>query len=130
MKNISDQQRFRMISGMGFAALVIAGCASIPPPNEQMAVSKVAVTNATSAGGNEFASGEMRSAHDKLDRAGQAMVSEDYKNARLLAEEAEVDAQLAATKARSAKAQQAAATVQEDSRVLRNELDRRTHQSQ
>ncbi len=130
MKNISDQQRFRMISGMGFAALVIAGCASIPPPTEQLAVAKVAVSNATSAGGNEFASGEMRAAHDKLDRAGLAMVSEDYKNARLLAEEAEVDAQLAATKARSAKAQQAAATVQEDSRVLRNELDRRTHQSQ
>lgn len=127
MKNLSDLQKIQMI---GLAALVIAGCASLPPPTEQLAVSKVAVTNATSAGGNELASGEMRAAHDKLDRAGQAMVSEDYKSARLLAEEAEVDAQLAAAKARSAKAQQAAATVQEDSRILRNELDRRTHQSQ
>jgi hypothetical protein len=127
MKKISKhQQWYRTMSGVGFAALVIAGCASVPPPTEQIAVSKQAVSNATSAGGNEFASADMRAAQDKLDRAIQAMTAEDYKNAQLLAEQAQVDAQLAAAKARSAKAQKAAATVQEDSRVLRKEIDRKS----
>jgi hypothetical protein len=126
MKKISKRQWYRTISGFGFAAVVIAGCASVPPPTEQIAVSKQAVANATSAGGNEFASADMRAAQDKLDRAIQAMNAEDYPNARSLAEQAQVDAQLAAVKARSAKAQKAAAAVQEDSRVLRNEIDRKS----
>lgn len=126
MKNISKHQSYRTMAGIGFAALAMAGCASIPAPTEQLAVSKVAVSNATSSGGNEFASVEMRAAQDKLDRAVQAMVVEDYKNAQLLAEQAQVDAQLAAAKARAAKAQQAAATVQEDSHILRKELDRKS----
>ena len=126
MKNIFTHQSYRTMSGIGFVALAMAGCANIPAPTEQLAVSKVAVSNATSSGGNEFASVEMRAAQDKLDRAVQAMVVEDYKNARYLAEQAEVDAQLAAAKARAAKAQQAALTIKEDSHILRNELDRKT----
>jgi hypothetical protein len=127
MKKISKHQWYRMMSGIGFAAVVIAGCASVlPPPTEQIAVSKAAVSDAIGAGGNEFASADMRAAQDKLDRAIQAMTAEDYKNARLLAEQAQVDAQLAAAKARSAKAQKAAATVQEGSEVLRQEIDRKS----
>jgi len=127
MKKISKHQWYRTMSGIGFAAVVtIAGCASVPPPTEQIAVSKQAVSNATSAGGNEFAPAEMRAAQDKLDRAIQAMTAEDYKNARLLAEQAQVDAQLAAAKARSAKAQKAGASVQEGSEVLRKEIDRKS----
>jgi len=127
MKKISKHQWYRTMSGIGFAAVVmIAGCASVPPPTEQIAVSKQAVSNATSAGGNEFAPAEMRAAQDKLDRAIQAMTAEDYKNAKLLAEQAQVDAQLAAAKARSAKAQKAAASVQEGSEVLRKEIDRKS----
>lgn len=126
MKNISKRQWYLTIIGIGIASVSIAGCASLPPPTEQIAVSKVAVSNAASAGGNEFATADMRAARDKLDRAIQAMTAEDYKTARLLAEQAEVDAQLAASKARSAKAQKAADTVQEGSRVLRKEIDRKS----
>jgi hypothetical protein len=124
MKNISKHQWYRTMSGIGITAAMVVGCASVPAPTEQIAVSKMAVSSATSAGGNEFASAEIRAAQNKLDRAIQAMTAKDYKNARLLAEQAEVDAQLAASKARSAKAQKAAVTVQEDSRVLRMEIDR------
>src|SRR3989304_2721004 len=94
MKNISKHRWYRTMSGIGIAAAVVAGCASLPAPTEQIAVSKMAVSNATSAGGNEFASAEMRAAQDKLDRAIQAMTAKDYENARLLAEQAEVEAQL------------------------------------
>lgn len=126
MKNISKHQWNLAMSGIGFAALTIAGCASIPPPTEQIAVSKAAVANAASAGASEFAAADMRAAQEKLDRAIQAMTAEDYQTAQALAEQAQVDAQLAATKARSAKAQKAAVTVQEDSEILRKELERKS----
>ena len=116
----------RATLAIGFAVVTITGCATVQPPTEQIAVSKLAISNANSAGGNEFAVAEMRAAQDKLDRANLAMKAEDYKNAKTLAEQAQVDAQLATAKARTGKAQKAAATVQEDSRVLRNELDRKS----
>jgi hypothetical protein len=126
MKNVSNYQWCRAISGIGLAAAVMAGCASVPAPTEQIAVSKAAVANAVDAGGPEFASAEMRTAQEKLDRANQAMAAQDYERARWLAEQAQVDAQLAAAKARSAKAQKAAYALQEDSRVLREELNRKS----
>ena len=126
MKNIHQHAWHRATIAIGFAVVTVAGCATVQPPTEQLAVSKLAISNAASAGGNEFASAEMRAAQDKLDRANQAMKAEDYKNAQSLAEQAQADAQLAAAKARTGKAQKAAATVQEDSRVLRNELERKS----
>ncbi len=86
----------------------------------------MAVATATSADGNEFASAGVRAAQDKVDRAIQAMTAKDYKTAQVLAEQAQADAQLASAKAASAKAQKAADAVQEDSRVLRKELDRKS----
>lgn len=104
----------------------LAGCASTPAPTEQMAVSKAAVSNASSAGGNEFAPLQLKAAMDKMDAAERAMIKKDYVLARQLAEQAEVDAQLAGAMARSAKSKKAADALQEDSRVLRLEIDRKT----
>jgi hypothetical protein len=105
----------------------MAGCASTPAPTEQVAVSTAAVAHAVSAGGTESAPTEMRTAREKLDRANVAMAAKDYDRARSLAEEAQVDAQLAETKAHSTKAQKAADELQEDSRVLREEINRRSN---
>jgi hypothetical protein len=104
--------------------IFLSGCAVLPP-TEQMAVSKVAVTNATSAGGNEYAPLPLRSAMEKMDAAERAMTAEEYVLARQLAEQAQVDAQLAAATARSVKAQKAASSLQESNRVLRQEIDRK-----
>jgi Domain of unknown function (DUF4398) len=117
---------YRVMGGAGLAAAVMTGCASAPAPTEQLAVSKAAVANAVDAGGPELAPVEMRTAQEKLDRATQAMAAKDYDRARSLAEQAQVDAQLAGSKARSAKAQKAALAVQDDSRALREELDRKS----
>lgn len=108
------------------ATAMIAGCASTPPPLEQMAVSRAAVASASSSGANDTAPVQLKSAMDKMTAAEKAMSEEKYDLARNLAEEAQVDAQLAASMARSAKAQKAAEAIQEDSRVLRKELDRKT----
>jgi len=122
MNNASLHRHRRTLSAM-FVAL--AACASVPPPTGQMAVSRAAVANAAGAGAGEFAPMELKSAQDKMERAGRAMTREDYAVARTLAEEAQLDAQLAEKKTQAAKAQKAAAVTQEDNRVLREELERK-----
>lgn len=109
------------------ATLFISGCASTPPaPTADLAVSTAAVARADSAGGAQFSSMEMRTARDKLDRANLALAAKDHGRARMLAHEAQVDAQLAQAKAESTKARKAADELQEATRVLRLELDRKT----
>ena len=130
MKNFYQTRSMQKMLKFGItvaSTVLMVGCAGIPAPTEQMAVSKVAVSNATSAGGNEFAPLQLKSAMDKMDAAERAMTAEDYLQARQLAEQAQVDAQLAATTARSVKAQKAAGALQEDNRVLRQEIDRNAH---
>lgn len=122
LKSGQIARRVGIISVVGF---IISACASIPPPTEQMAVSKAAVTGATSAGGNEFAPLQLKSAMEKMDSAEQAMREENYLAARQLAEQAQVDAQVASATARSSKAQKAASALQEDTQVLRKELNRK-----
>ena len=124
-KSFSDPWH-RAIGAIGCAAVVIAGCASVAPPKEQMAVSKSAIANAVSAGGVEYAPVEMSAAQEKMDRANRAMEKEDYEKARWLAEEAQADARLAEKKAQSAKAQKSANVLQDDIRVLREEINRKS----
>lgn len=109
----------------GVVALLAAGCSSLKTPaTADVAVTKAAVDNASSAGGAEFAPVEMTAARNKLALANKAMASKDYKLAVDLAAQAQADAKLAQGKANSAKAQAAADALQEDVRVLREELER------
>lgn len=112
------------LAGIAGVTMLMLGCASMPPPTEQMAVSKATVSRATSVGGNEFAPVELRSATEKMNAAEQAMDNEEYLKARRLAEQAQVDAKLAETRAALAKAQLAVKNAEESNRVLRQELDR------
>ena len=109
----------------GLALLMLAGCASQKAPaTADVAVSRAAVDNATSAGAAELAPAEMTSAREKMLRANQALAAKDYQAARDLATQAQADARLAQSKANSAKATAAADALQENIRVLREELDR------
>jgi hypothetical protein len=107
------------------AVLMTAGCSSLKTPaTSSVAVSKAAVDNAADAGGSEFAPLEMNAAREKMALANKAMAAKDYKLARDLANQAQADAKLAQGKANSAKAQAAATALNDDLRVLRQELDR------
>ena len=109
---------------LAVAALALAGCATAPAPTEQMAVAKAAVADAVSAGGAEFAPGVFKSAQEKLDRGNAAMAAREYNDARRYAEEAEVDARLAAVTARSTKAQRAVTELELGIRALKEEIAR------
>jgi hypothetical protein len=89
-----------------------------------MAVTKAAVDSAVKADGTQYAPLELKSAQDKLTAANTAMATKDYKKADRLAEQAQVDAQLADVKARAVKAQKAVQDSQEGLRVLHQELER------
>ena len=112
--------------GLSAAALaLLVGCSSMKTPaTADVAVSKAAVDSAVGAGGAEFAPLEMESARTKMAAANKAMADKDYKLAASLANEAQADAKLAQGKANSAKAQAAADALQDNLRVLREELDR------
>ncbi len=109
----------------GAALVLTVGCSSLKTPaTADVAVSKAAIDNAASADGAQFAPLEMTAAREKLALANQAMRVKDYKLASEMANQAQADAKLAQNKASSVKAQAAADVLQEDIRVLREELNR------
>lgn len=110
------------------AALLSACASQKTPATADVAVSRAAVENATQAGAADLAPAELLSAREKMQRASRALADKDYKLASDLAQQAQADAKLAQSKATSAKATSAADEVQENVRVLREELDRANKQ--
>lgn len=86
------------------ALLALAGCANDPAPNEQMRLTVQAVEQARAVGADPQLE-EMREAERKLARAEKNMGEEDYKRARVFAEQAELDARLAEAKVLNQKSQ-------------------------
>lgn len=117
----------RFLAGSAaLGAALLAGCASAPPPTEQMAVSRKAVERA--AGTPEvvqWAPSELDRARIKIADAERAMSNRDYDVARRLADEAEADARLAEARAGARKSDRAVRDVNEALRSLRDELARR-----
>ncbi len=125
MVNNCSRSVFLAVAMSALFVAIAAGCATVPAPTDQVAVSKAAIADAVSAGGGEYASNDLRNAQVKIERAEHAMGAQDYTLARSLAEEAEVDARLAATTARSVKAQRAVDEVHASIRALQDELSRK-----
>ncbi len=122
---LSQRSRSRLVYALlAGGAMVLAGCSGTPP-TEQLAVSKSAVTHASTAATTQYAPVELQSAKDKLERAENAMAQEDYVLASQLAAEAQADARLAEAKSESAQAQKTAQDTQDASRVLREEINRK-----
>ena len=109
--------------------IVTTGCTSMKTPaTADVAVSREAVSNAADADAGKYAPAELKSAQDKVAAANKALLAKDYPLAHDLATQAHADARLAQSKANSAKASAAADAVQDDVRVLREELRRANQQ--
>jgi len=120
--------RIRTICMLGITAAFAVGCATENPPTAQLAAANTAITDASAAGAPELAPSDLSTARDKLSRANTEVASKDYREASRLATEAEVDARLAQSRASAVRSQKAASTVQDDVRVLREELNRQQTQ--
>lgn len=77
----------------------VAGCVLHPMPPPQLAASEAAIARAVQAGAAAYAPGELRLAMEKLELSRRWIAARDYEPARWLAEQAEVDADLATVKA-------------------------------
>lgn len=110
----------------GATVLLLASCASPQktPATAEVAVSRNPVQHAVPAGAPELAPDEITAARQKMLMANQALAAKDYTRARQLALEAQADAQLAQSKANSAKASAMSSQLNNDLRVLRGEVDR------
>ena len=86
------------ILALGLAVLALAGCANDPAPVEQLRLTEQAVAQARAVGASAEQSPDMKLAEEKLARAQKNMGEQDYKRARIFAEQAELDARLAESK--------------------------------
>ena len=92
-----------------FAALAVvalAGCAADPAPNEQMRLTEQALEQARAVGANAEDITELKQAEDKVARASAEMTEGSYNDARMLAEQAELDARLAEARVLTLKSQE------------------------
>jgi hypothetical protein len=108
----------------------LAACASSPIPNEKIAVAKASVQRAEQAGAPELAPVELATARDKLSRAEKAAADRDAQPATMLAEQANVDAQLAEATANQQRSHKAAMEFDASMQALRNESMRSTQPTQ
>jgi hypothetical protein len=122
-KACTDLSRLQRIAAIALA-LGLAACSSMPRPSEQIDAARAAVSKAEPVvvqdGGVE-----LRVAQYKLARADQEAQRGDYANARIYAEQAQVDADYARAIAENARVQRAAADANQSVRRLQDELDRR-----
>lgn len=108
------------------SGVVLAGCSSQPIPNERLAVGRSSIESAQSAGAAELAPVELNRAREKLAKATEAAQKKEYLLARRMADEADVDAQVARTKANAQRSVRAADEITASLRTLREQLNRYT----
>jgi hypothetical protein len=104
--------------------LALGACASGPPPDDEIAAAEVALTEANDAGALERAPAPLALARDKFERAQSAAAAGENTEAARLAEQALVDAQLAAAEARSEVAREHADELRTSIETLHEEVTR------
>ena len=106
------------------AALLLTGCASVPPPDSAMNAAQGQLQAARDAQAADYAPVDLGFAQDKFQQAQAAMAQRDYEDAATLAEEARADAELARAKARLAAARAQMQSKLEENNALRAEGSR------
>jgi septal ring factor EnvC (AmiA/AmiB activator) len=110
-------------------AFGIVACASSPMPVDKLAVAKSSVDRAEQAQAAQFAQVELSTARNKLAAAQAAADKHDADVAARLADQADVDAQLAEHTARAKQQQQLVDQMEASLRDLRNETLRNVNDS-
>ncbi|MET0613345.1 MAG: DUF4398 domain-containing protein [Pseudomonas caspiana] len=88
------------------ALLALAGCAADPAPIEQMRLTEQALEQAKAVGATADEVPQMKLAEDKYNRAKGSMADQSFRNARMRAEQAELDARLAEARVLTEKSQE------------------------
>jgi capsule polysaccharide export protein KpsE/RkpR len=107
---------------LALAVLGLAGCANDPAPNEQLRLSEQALEQARAVGATEQVP-EFKLAEDKLARAKSNMLGESYRDARMRAEQAELDARLGEARVLNQKSEEQLQVLQSRIKRLRKQLE-------
>ncbi|MFJ2986114.1 MULTISPECIES: DUF4398 domain-containing protein [unclassified Pseudomonas] len=107
---------------LAVALLGLAGCANDPAPNEQMRISEQALEQAKAVGATDQVEA-LKLAEDKLARAKTNMLTEDFRDARMRAEQAELDARLAEARVLNQKSDEQLDALQSRVKRLRKQLE-------
>jgi hypothetical protein len=108
-------------------AFGIVACASTPMPVEKLAVAKSSLERAEQAQAAQFAQVELNSARNKYAAAQAAADKKDAQVAARLADQADIDAQLAESTARAKQQEQLVTEMDAGLRDLRNETLRQNN---
>lgn len=111
----------RLLAGTALLALV-AACATTPPDPSMLDNARDAIAQAEGANAGEYAPIELRYARERLQQAGQALENDRPDDARRLAEQAEIEAQLALARTRAALARAELQRKQEQLEQVRADL--------
>jgi septal ring factor EnvC (AmiA/AmiB activator) len=106
-------------------AFGIVACASSPPPIEKLTIAKTSIERAEQAQAAQFAQVELNSARAKFAAAQTAADRNDAEIAARMADQADVDAQLAESTARAKQQEQLVTEMDASLRDLRNETLRK-----
>lgn len=112
-----------LTAGVCAAAAILAGCGSTPVPREQLAVGQASIQAAQTAGAGELAPVELQRAREKYAMAVAAAKEREFEAARKLADEADIDAQVARTKAQAERSRRAADEVRAGVRTLQQQIN-------
>jgi hypothetical protein len=100
-------------------AFAIVACASMPPPTERLDIARTSLARAEQAQASRFAQIELDQARGKLAAAQAAVDRGDAEAAARMADQADVDAQLAESTARAREQEQRADDMDASLRDLR-----------
>ena len=124
---MQNRLRTSMTVGMALGAVTLVGCASsVPRPDDQLAATEAAIAAAEGADARETAPVLLNSAQEKLLEARTKMSNEQYRSATWLLEDAEVEANLAQAKAKTAETQRAVTELKKSIQTLQEQLNNQT----
>jgi hypothetical protein len=117
------------IATMGL--LLIAGCASVQqPPMAELQAAELAIADAERSSVADYAPAELSEARDKLRAAHSAVQQEKMVQAKRLAEESRVDAELSSARAEAARAKVVNDEMHKSIDTLKHEMQRNTGENQ
>lgn len=113
----------RMAVGL-MAALALGACASMPPPTSSLQAAHQAIAGAEQAEAGRYAPGELGEARAKLASADAAVSAQRMTMAARLAEESQVEAELATSKSAEVKAKAVNDEMRRSTSILIEEMQR------
>jgi biopolymer transport protein ExbB/TolQ len=111
-------------------ALMLGGCASLPPPTASLQAARLAISDADRAEAGRYASAELGEARTKLASADSAVAEQKMTMAERLANESRTEAELASAKTANVKAEAVNDEMKRSTNTLVEEMQRNSGEKQ